>query len=327
MTVVHEGDSDGIHTIHELPEAEGTQSTQKPNIRGTHTSQTKHTYSYHKQPEPVATRTDGCNARPYRRNGAEVRTNTSTKSFALTDPGAEELLMVYEADGQDATTLQTYRMDCLHGAPLRKLARYVRGVYQFDKFPVPRWSPEPDSLVDHLQPKPIMVQHLDNTIKMGHEPAHKSYALTKGTPIQVGLEDRRDTLQPEPAKTTVVVECPPETGIRTRDAFMKRINGHESHVASTIAGKDPHNTFRWKCASEYTAGQSVPLARRLHLPMQLLPKFTQALQTIKQEEENARNRGPYWLTETDYESLYIPQQQYTEHKQDKITSVCKSWTT
>ena len=55
--------------------------------------------------------------------------------------------------------------------------------------------------------------------------------------------------------------------------------------------------------------------------MQLLPKLTQALQTIKQEEENAGNPGPYWLTETDYESLYILRQQYTKHKEDKITSV------
>ena len=176
-------------------------------------------------------------------------------------------------------------------------------------------------MVDHLQPKPIMVLHLDDTIKMGHEHTHKKYAFTKGTPIQVGLEDRTDTLQPKPAKTTIVVECPPETGIRTRDAFMKRINGHQSDVASTIASKDPHNTFRGKSASEHTAGQSGSHAWRLHLPMQLLPRLTQALQTIEQEEENAGNPGPYWLTETDYESLYIPRQQYTEHKEDRITSV------
>ena len=212
-------------------------------------------------------------------------------------------------------------MDCLHRAPLRKLARYVGGVYQFHKFPVRKWSPEPETLVDHLQPKPIMVFHLDNTIRMGHEPAHKTYALTKGTPIKVGLEERTDTLQPEPAKTTVVVECPPETGIRTRDAFMKRINGHQSDVASTIGSKDPHNTFRWKCASEHTAGQSGSHAWRLHVPMQLLCKLTEALQTIKHEEENAGNSGPSWLTETDYESLYILRQQYTEHPEDKITWV------
>ena len=54
--------------------------------------------------------------------------------------------------------------------------------------------------------------------------------------------------------------------------------------------------------------------------MQLLPKLTQALQTIKQEEENAGNPGPYWLTETYYESQYLLPQQYKEHKEDKITS-------
>ena len=101
-----------------------------------------------------------------------------------------------------------------------------------------------------------MALDLDTTIKMGHEPTHKTYALTKGTPIQVGLEDRTDTLQPEPAKNTVVVECPPETGIRTHDTFMKRVNGHQSNATSTIASKDPHDTFRWKYASEHTAGQS-----------------------------------------------------------------------
>ena len=175
--------------------------------------------------------------------------------------------------------------------------------------------PEQDSLVDHLPPKPIMVLHLDNTIKMGHEPAHKTCALTKGTPIQVRLEDRTDTLQQELAKTTVVIECPPETGIRTRDAFMKRVNGHQSDIASTIASKDPHTTFWCKCASEHTTGQSGSHAWMLHLPMQLLPKLTQALQKIKQDEENAGNPGPYLLTETDYESLYILRQQYTENKQ------------
>ena len=45
----------------------------------------------------------------------------------------------------------------------------------------------------------------------------------------------------------VVVEWPLETGIPTRDAFMKRINGHQSDVASTIASKDPENSFKWKC--------------------------------------------------------------------------------
>ena len=55
--------------------------------------------------------------------------------------------------------------------------------------------------------------------------------------------------------------------------------------------------------------------------MQLLPRLTQALQTIKQEEDYAGNPRPNWLTATDYESLYILRQQYTEHKEDKITSV------
>ena len=107
----------------------------------------------------------------------------------MNELGAREMLMAYEADRRDPTALQTYRMDCLHRAPLRKLARYVKGAYQFDKFPVKKWSVEHDRLENHLQPRPIMALHLDNTIRQGHEPAHKTYALSKGTPLQVGLED------------------------------------------------------------------------------------------------------------------------------------------
>ena len=88
---------------------------------------------------------------------------------ALNEPGAKKLLLSYEEDRQDITALQTYRMDYLHRAPLRKLARYLKGVYQFDKFPVRKWFPEQDKLVEHLRRRPIMALHLDNTIKMGHD--------------------------------------------------------------------------------------------------------------------------------------------------------------
>ena len=322
MTVMHEADSDGIHTVSEMAEAQRYTVHTEADHEGNPNIWNK---TYLLLPQATGTRRN--HDRRMQRAAIQTEWGGSEDERvdqilrALSDPGAKELILAYEADRHDTTALQTYRMDCLHRAPLRKLARYVRGVYQFDKFPVRKRSPEQDTLVDHLQRKPIMVLLPDNTIKMGHEPAHKSYALTKGTPIQVGLQDRTDTLQPEPAKTTVVVECPPETSIRTRDAFMKPINGHQSDVASTIASKDPHNNFWWKCASEHTAGQSGSHAWRLHLPMQLLPRLTQALQAIKQEEESAGNPGPYWLTENDYESLYILRQQYTEHKEDKITSV------
>ena len=322
MTVIHEAYSDSIHIVPEMAKAHRYTVHTEAHHQGTPDIRNK---TYLLLPQATGTRHN----HDQRMQRAAIQTEWRGSEDervdqivrALGDPGAKKLLLAYEADRQDTTALQNYHMDCLHRAPLRKLARYVRGVYRFDKFPVHKWSPEQDTLVDHLRPKPIMVLHLDNTMKTGHEPAHKTYALTKGTPIQVGLEDRTDTLQPEPAKTTVVVECPPETGIRTPDAFMKRINRHQSDVASTIASKDPNNTFRWKCASKHGAEQSGSHAWRLHLPMQLLPKLTQALQTIKQEEENAGNPGPYRLTETNYESLYILRQQHTEHKEDKITFV------
>ena len=56
--------------------------------------------------------------------------------------------------------------------------------------------------------------------------------------------------------------------------------------------------------------------------MRLLPKVTQALQTIEQEEKNAGNPCPYWLMETDQENLYMLRQGYTEHKkkQNHVTA-------
>ena len=119
----------------------------------------------------------------------------------------------------------------------------------------------------------------------------------------------------------VVVECPPSTGIRTRDSFMKRVNRHELDVASTIANKDRKSAFKWKCTSEHTAGQSGYHAWNLPIPMQLLPRLTQTLQTIKQEEQNARSPGPYWPIDTDYEGPYVLRQRYSKHKDDKISSV------
>ena len=101
-----------------------------------------------------------------------------------------------------------------------------------------------------------MALHLHNTIKQGQEPTHRAYTVSKGTPLQNRPENPKNTLGPKPAKTLVVVECPPETWIRNQDAFMKRINGHQSDVASMITSKDPHKAFKWKCASEHTAGQS-----------------------------------------------------------------------
>ena len=244
MTVVHEADSDGVQTVPAKLQAERYTIHTEADHQGAPDIRIK---AYLLFPQATGTRRNHDRrmqraAIPSKWGGSEDE-RVAQILRALNDPGANELLVAYEADRKDTTALQTYGMDCLRRAPLRKLARHVKGLYQFDKFHVRKWFPEPDSLVDHLQPKSIIVLDLDNTIKMGHEPTHKTYALTKGTPRQVGLEDRTDTLQPEPAKTTVVVECLPETGTRTRNAFLQRLNGHQSDVASTIASKDPHNTF------------------------------------------------------------------------------------
>ena len=186
MTVIHEANSDGIHTVSEMAEAQRYTVHTEADHQGNPDMRNK-TY----QLLPQATWTRRNHDRRMQRAAIQTEWGGSEDERvdqilrALSDSGAKELIVAYEADRQDTRALQTYRMDCLHRAPLRKLARYVRGVYQFDKFPVRKWSPEQDTLVDHLQPKPIMVLHLANTIKMGHEPAHKTYDLTKGTPIRV----------------------------------------------------------------------------------------------------------------------------------------------
>ena len=184
MTAVREFDSDGMHPVPEMAEGERYTVHTEGDHQGT-PGIGNTTYLL----LPQATRTrrhhDGWMQRAAIqtecRGSEDERVHQILR--ALSDLGAKELLLAYEADRQDTTALQTYRMDCLHCAPLRKLARYVRRVYQFDKFPIRKWSREQDRLVDQLHPKAIMVLHLDNTIQMGHEPARKTYALTKGTPI------------------------------------------------------------------------------------------------------------------------------------------------
>ena len=174
MTIIHQADSDGIHTVSEMAEAERyTVHTEadhegKPNIRN---------ITYLLLPQATGTRRN--HDRRMQRAAIQTEWGGSEDERvdqilrALSDPGAKELILAYEVDRQDTTALQTYHMDCLHRAPLRKLARYVRGVYQFDKFPVRKWSPEQETLFDHLQPKPIMVLHQDNTIKMDTSPHTK----------------------------------------------------------------------------------------------------------------------------------------------------------
>ena len=60
---------------------------------------------------------------------------------------------------------------------------------------------------------------------------------------------------------------------------------------------------------------------KLRLPMQPLPRLTQTLETIRQEEENRGTPGPYRLVETAYKSLNVVRQRYTEHKENKMSLV------
>ena len=162
MTVMHEADSDGIHTVSEIAEAQRYTIHTEADHQGNPNIRNK---TYLLLPQATGTRRN--HDRRMQRAAIQTEWGGSEDERvdqvlrALGDPGAKELILAYEADRQDTTALQTYGMDCLHRAPLRKLARYVRCVYQFDKFPVHKWSPEHDTLVDHLQPKPIMPLHLD----------------------------------------------------------------------------------------------------------------------------------------------------------------------
>ena len=174
MTVVHEADSDGVHTVPILANTKRYTTHIKAHHQGAPDIRNR---SYLLLPQATGTRQN----QDRRMHGAAIQTECGGSEDervdeilrALTNLRAKELLLAYEADRQDTRALQTYRMDCLHRAPLRKLARCVKGVYQCDQFPVRKWSREQDKVVEHLQARRIMALHLDNTIKMGHDPHTK----------------------------------------------------------------------------------------------------------------------------------------------------------
>ena len=142
MTVVHEADSDGIHTVLEMAGAQRYTVHTEADHQGTPDIRNKTyllllqaagTRRNHDQRMQRATIHIEWGGSEDKRVDQNVRT--------LSDPGAKERLLAYEADRQDTTALETYRMGCLHRAPLRKLARYIIGVYQVDKLPVRKSSP------------------------------------------------------------------------------------------------------------------------------------------------------------------------------------------
>ena len=136
MTVIHEADSDGIHTVPEMAEVERyTVHTEGDHEGNSHIRNKTYLLL------PQATGTGRNHHRRMQRAAIQTEWGGSEDERvdqflrALSDPGAKEVLVAYKADRQDTTALQTYHMDGVHRAPLRKLARYVRGVYEFDKLP------------------------------------------------------------------------------------------------------------------------------------------------------------------------------------------------
>ena len=117
MTVIREADSDGIHTLREMAEAERyTVHTEadhqgNPNIRNKtyllllQATGTRRNHDRRMQRAAIQTEWGG---------SEDGRVDQIVR--ALSDPGAKELILAYGADQQDTTTLQTYRMDCLHHA-------------------------------------------------------------------------------------------------------------------------------------------------------------------------------------------------------------------
>ena len=112
MTVMHEADSDGIHTVSEMAEAQWyTAHTEadhhgKPNIRNKtclllpQATGTRRNHDRQMQRAPIQTEWGG---------SEDQRVDQVLQ--ALGDPGAKELILAYEADQQDTAALQTYRMD------------------------------------------------------------------------------------------------------------------------------------------------------------------------------------------------------------------------
>ena len=100
-----------------------------------------------------------------------------------------------------------------------------------------------------------MALHLDNTTKLGHEPTHKTYTLSNGTPLKVGRRTAMTCSNHNRRMPGWLWANPaPQTGICTCDEFMKHINRHRCDMASTVAIKDPENKVKRKCAPEHTSG-------------------------------------------------------------------------
>ena len=142
MTVQHKADSDGLHIVEHMSDGANYTVHVEADHRGTPDISN---HSYLLLPHSPAS-----NATKRRMQRATIQTEWGSSEDervehvlpALSELGVRELLAAYEADRQDPRALQTSRMDCLHRAPLRKLSWYVRGGYQFDKFPVHKSSAE-----------------------------------------------------------------------------------------------------------------------------------------------------------------------------------------
>ena len=178
MKVIHEADSDGIHTISEMAEAERyTVHTEadhqgNPDIRKKtylllpQATGTRRNHDRRLQRAPIQTE---CRGREDERVDQIVRA-LSDPGGQGTDPGIRSRPIGYHSTA-----------NLLHGLPPWCSATEASPLHK-RSIPIPqipgmKWSPEHETLVDHLQPKPIMVLHLDNTITCPHtKPTHSRRA-------------------------------------------------------------------------------------------------------------------------------------------------------
>ena len=122
MTVRHEAQSeaqsDGIHTVSEMAEAQQYTVHTEADHQGNPDIRNK---TYLLLPQATGARRN--HDRRMQRAAIQTEWGGSEDERvdqvlrALRDPRAKELIVAYEADRQDTTALQTYRMDCLT-APL-----------------------------------------------------------------------------------------------------------------------------------------------------------------------------------------------------------------
>ena len=79
MTMAHQADFDGLHTVEDMADAQKTPYTRRPTIKGTQTSGINPFSCYPNPPAHTETTNDECNGQQYKLNGEVAKTKGWTR--------------------------------------------------------------------------------------------------------------------------------------------------------------------------------------------------------------------------------------------------------